>query len=101
MSDKFYGWLLGLTYGAIVICIGYGMAQEPTRAPKAKPQPIEASPGPQCTFIWPRGFVLPASTTVIAKKGKLKGQKFEVPPYICKNGDLEATWRNCTQRYST
>jgi hypothetical protein len=43
--------------------------------------------GPQCTPVYPRGVTIEKGT----KKRPLK---------ICKDGDLQVTWRSCVQRYS-
>jgi hypothetical protein len=43
--------------------------------------------GPRCTPVYPRGVTIETGT----KKRPLK---------ICKDGDLQVTWRSCVQRYS-
>jgi hypothetical protein len=51
-------------------------------APVAPPAP--AAEGPQCTYVYPRGFKVPK----ITKKKP-----------VCKGGHIESTWRGCELRY--
>ena len=79
MTGKVLGGAALVLHFAVVIFIGYGM-QLPVRPPIV----AEVPEGPRCTLAYPRG-VKPTKDT---KKSP-----------VCKNGDLQSTWRGCTLQY--
>jgi hypothetical protein len=63
-------WLLGVIFIAMGLAGAFDAAQ--------------AADGPRCTTVYPRGFTVP---------------KVSKSP-TCSGGDIQATWRKCTLRYT-
>lgn len=94
MGEKTYGAItLVVAYALVAAGIVYGMIQQPKYSDRylLKERSVssaEVRDGPQCTFIYPRGFKVAHGT----KRRPLK---------VCTNGDLESTWRGCETRHNT